>query len=132
MTKGERRIIQDRVEALILALLVIVLMFGWTIVIAEERGEGWFLGGELGVGAYARDLGDPEITTPNGLGNISFEMGYMWRNDVSLRFHAEHWSSLQGFPDVFNSPEEDGQGFNAVWLKVGKRFWAGKGYTGGR
>ena len=33
---------------------------------------------------------------------------------------------LQGFPNVFDSPDEDGHGFNAIWLRVEKRFYLRK------
>ena len=85
--------------------------------------EGAFFAGELGVGSYNRGYGEPEITTPNALGNVGFKLGYTFDNDVDLFFHVEHWSSLQGFPAVFDSPDEDGRGFNAIWLKVEKRYY---------
>ena len=85
-----------------------------------------FLYGALGVGAYSEGLGRPEITTPQWLGDIEVGVGVEYDNDVSLTFGVEHWSSLQGFPNVFNSPDEDGHGFNAIWLKVEKRFYLSK------
>jgi len=85
-----------------------------------------FLYGNLGIGAYAKGLGRPEITTPQTLGAINLGMGYEFENDVDVRLGFEHWSSLQGFPNVFDSPDEDGHGFNALWLKVEKRFYLSK------
>lgn len=79
--------------------------------------------GTLGLGAYAKGLGRPEITTPNMLGAVEGGVGAAFDNDVSLTLGIEHWSSLQGFPAVFNSKDEDGRGFNAIWLKVEKRIY---------
>ena len=43
--------------------------------------EGWFFAGELGLGAYHESAGDPEITTPNGLGNVGLKWGYSFDNN---------------------------------------------------
>ena len=82
-----------------------------------------FLYGGLGIGVYNKDWGSPEITTPQTLGAVNLGMGYEFEDDLDVRLGFEHWSSLQGFPNVFNSPDEDGHGFNAIWLKVEKRFY---------
>ena len=83
-----------------------------------------FIYGGLGLGAYFTGMGRPEITTPNMLGDITFGVGMEFEDDVDVRFGYEHWSSLEGFPDVFSVSEgEKGYGFNGVWLKVEKRFY---------
>ena len=85
-----------------------------------------FLFGGMGVGLYNKSMGDPEITTPQTLGNVNFGVGWEFEDDVDLRFELEHWSSMKGFPDVFHSEGEDGNGFNAIWFKVEKRFYQSK------
>lgn len=82
-----------------------------------------YIYGNLGIGAYSRDMGNPEITTPNMLGDIELGIGVEYSNNVDLKFGIEHWSSLQGFPNIFNSPDEDGRGFNAIWIKVEKKLY---------
>ena len=82
-----------------------------------------FIFGTIGAGYYSRSMGDPEIRTPNGLGSIELGFGHQFDNNVEVTISAEHWSSLQGFPNVFSSPDEDGEGFNAVWIKASKRIY---------
>ena len=98
----------------------------WIFIAAMIAGPACadpFLYGGLGIGAYDRGAGNPEIDTPNALGAVNLGLGYQFANDVDLKFGFEHWSSLQGFPAVFDSKDEDGRGFNAIWLKVEKRFY---------
>lgn len=98
-----------------------LVLLSTSVVAVEPHGK--FISGTLGFGRYQSDWGDPEITTPNMLGNVSAKIGYTFDNNVDLYAEVEHWSSMQGFPHVFNSPDEDGNGFNAIWLKVEKRFY---------
>ena len=100
-------------------IIVTILLLCSSSIIAEDV----FLYGSLGIGAYSKGLGRPEIETPNALGAIQLGIGKEFANNVDLRFGIEHWSSLQGFPNVFNSEDEDGHGFNAIWLKVEKKFY---------
>ena len=105
--------------AAVAVFIGIVLM----VVLNDKVFAEPFLYGGLGIGAYDRGAGNPEIDTPNALGAVNLGLGYKFANDVDLKFGFEHWSSLQGFPAVFDSKDEDGRGFNAIWLKVEKRIY---------
>ena len=83
----------------------------------------YFLYRQLGAGVYDRDSASPDITTPNPLGYIGAGIGYDFNKSLTMRGGYEHFSSLQGFPEVWNSPDEDGYGFNGFVIKIEKRFY---------
>ncbi len=92
-----------------------------TSVLPEERGM--FFAGEIGIGGYFTGVGRPEITTPNGIGSVAAKWGYGFNDNLDVYVEAEHWSSLQEFPNVFSNDREHGYGFNAIWVKAEKRFY---------
>ena len=92
-----------------------------TKVCSEDKGM--FFAGELGIGGYFTGLGRPEITTPNAIGSVAAKWGYGFEDNFDAYLEVEHWSSVQEFPNVFSNDREHGYGFNAIWLKVEKRFY---------
>lgn len=92
----------------------------------SAHGGEPFVVGQLGIGAYSTQLGRPEIDTVNPLGLVAVGGGYEFSNGVAVMGIFEHWSSLETYPgslNVFNSPHEEGRGFNAFWLKAEKRWY---------
>lgn len=67
---------------------------------------------EFGIGAHDPAIDGPEYTTPNALGII--EARY---HSGPLVFAFTHTSSLQGFPAVFDSPDEQGYGANVLSVR---------------
>lgn len=92
---------------------------GWALALCVAAGgleahaaecDGWSL--EAGIEAHAAGLSAPDYTTPNPLGVVALRhTAGPWVVELS------HTSSLQGFPRVFDSPDEDGYGINALSLR---------------
>lgn len=99
-------------------LIVIALACMAQPALAECTYTGWTL--EFGIGAHDVSIDGPEYTTPNMLGNV--ELRYTTHPMKAWPYMSgiasvSHTSSLRGFPDVWNSPGEDGYGANVLWLK---------------
>lgn len=67
---------------------------------------------EIGAGLHSESLDGPEYTTKNPLGIVAVKY-----NIDSWVVGLEHASSLQGFPDVFNSKDEHGYGANTLSVR---------------
>lgn len=80
-----------------------------------------FVYGHLGVGVHDTAFDGPEVTTTNPLGIAGFGVGMDLSETVEVKAGYEHFSSLRGFPDAFNSPGEDGYGFNGLVIKIEAR-----------
>ena len=105
----------------LLAILIAIIVFAPAY--SAEGGNGAYLFGGVGIGRYSQDMGAPEITTPNPIGQVTAGLGYSFPHNFDGRLQFEHWSSLEGFPRFWDSPNEHGDGFNALWLKLEKRLY---------
>lgn len=76
----------------------------------DVRAAGWAI--EAGIGAHVPGWSAPDYTTPNPLGIVELR-----REAGPWVFTLSHTSSLQGFPAVFDSPDEDGYGINQASMR---------------
>lgn len=97
------------------AIAIAVLFSG------PAQAGGVFVYGHLGVGVHDPAFDGPEVTTSNPLGAAGFGVGMDLSETVEIKAGYEHFSSLRGFPDVFDSPGEDGYGFNGLVIKIEAR-----------
>lgn len=109
--RAQRR--RDCIGAVVLFVLG-VLLGGLSAQVIGCESAGFSV--HAGIGAHAKGLSAPDYVTPNPIGLI--EARYTrGRYEWSL----SHRSSLQGFPAVFDSPDEGGYGVNMVEFRV--RLW---------
>lgn len=97
-------------DKLVLALVATAVLSTLLAFCSLAKAEG--LSFALGLGVHAERLSAPDYTTPNPLGIA--ELRY---TDGPLEYSLEHSSSLQGFPKVFSSPDENGYGINRATVR---------------
>ena len=120
----ERENRRDRAEIRAAWLKIGAGLLAWLVIMAgglyaafadaAECGDGFRL--EVGIGAHPRGLDGPEYTTLNPLGIIAarYQLG-------RFAFTFDHYSSMEGFPRVFDSPHEYGYGANVAGVRW--RIW---------
>ena len=92
-----------------MALIVALSVVGMRAVHAGEC-DGFHA--EVGIGVHAKSWDAPDYTTPNPLGMV--ELSYKYGR---ARWVLSHTSSLQGFPAVWDSPDEYGYGANVASMR---------------